>query len=103
MNAIGDSVTIVEIHGEEGKGVIVQTLLGSDITNGEVMQHCVKANTWFGCYGNAPNGYSFMGCTVSPAFQFEDFELASRQTLTSFYQFSQRDLEIVEKLTVGLP
>ncbi len=81
----------------------MKTLLGSDITKDQVMQHCVKANTWFGCYTNIPNSYSFMGCTVSPAFQFEDFELASRKKLAELYTFSESDLEIVEKLTIGLP
>ena len=45
------------------------------MNQGEVVQYVVKAGTWFGSFPNEGTEYSFVGCTVSPGFEFEDFEL----------------------------
>jgi predicted cupin superfamily sugar epimerase len=44
--------------------------------------------------------FSLVGCTVSPGFDFSDFELGSRAALCEAYP---RARDIIEKLTVGLP
>ena len=36
--------------------------------------HTVKANNWFAM--RSSGSYSLIGCTVAPAFDFDDFELA---------------------------
>jgi hypothetical protein len=36
----------------------------------------VKANNWFAMQSNGQ--YSLIGCTVSPGFDYEDFELAQK-------------------------
>jgi predicted cupin superfamily sugar epimerase len=59
-------------------GSYKETLLGQDILNGERVQYLVKGNTWFGCYPQAGTTFSFVGCTVSPGFEFRDFELGNR-------------------------
>jgi predicted cupin superfamily sugar epimerase len=48
--------------------------LGTDVANGQMPQAIVPAGTWqtATCLGN----YSLVGCTVSPAFEFDGFELA---------------------------
>jgi hypothetical protein len=53
-------------------------LLGSDLARGERPQLVVPAGAWQSarCRAEAPEGYSLVGCTVSPAFRFEGFELA---------------------------
>jgi hypothetical protein len=38
----------------------------------------VPAGTWFGPPGSA---FSLVGCTVSPGFEFSDFELGRREVL----------------------
>ena len=93
----GQSMTVLEIHDD---GTLTKTILGHDATAGEKLQHVVKRGTWFGSYPNDGTDYSFVGCTVSPGFSFEDFELASRQKLTE--QFPQHEQEI-RRLTEGLP
>ena len=45
--------------------------------------------------------YSLVGCTVSPGFDFSDFELASRAQLLQQYPSAAAD--IIMKLTEGLP
>ncbi|KAH8057022.1 hypothetical protein JL722_7248 [Aureococcus anophagefferens] len=66
----------------------------------ELVQYTVKAGTWFGSFPNAGSAYSFVGCTVAPGFEFEDFELGSRAALLAEFP-DARDL--VVKLTEGLP
>ena len=68
------------------------------VGEGGVFQYVVKAGTWFGSY--PCNSYSFVGCTVSPGFEFADFELGSRAVLLAEFP-NARDL--VVKLTEGLP
>jgi len=44
--------------------------------------------------------YSFVGCTVAPGFEFEDFEMGSRKKLVG--EYGEVEEEIV-RLTEGLP
>jgi predicted cupin superfamily sugar epimerase len=70
--------------------------VGMDITKGEAPQFVVPANSWFASEVKEANAYSFVGCTVAPGFDFEDFELAERKALEQEYPAHS---EIVEKLT----
>ena len=48
------------------------------------------ANCWFASEPAPGTAYSFVGCTVSPGFDFRDFELASKSGLsTQFPSHSQ--------------
>ena len=58
---------------------ITNTRMGPNILEGEVVQHVVPAGKWFGSYSEG--AYSFVGNTVSPGFEFSDFELASSEQL----------------------
>ena len=51
-------------------------LLGSDLENGETLQLTIPRNTWFAAHLINESGYSLLGCSVSPGFEFADFELA---------------------------
>ena len=55
-----------------------EAVLGSDLARGESPQLVVPAGAWQSARSRAetPEGYSLVGCTVSPAFRFEGFELA---------------------------
>lgn len=70
--------------------------LGNNPENGEVFQAVVPAGVWFGSKPLLPDGYSLVGCTVAPAFDFADFELADRTTLVG--EFPQHRA-IIELLT----
>lgn len=50
--------------------------LGLDIANEERPQYLVPAGHWFGARAEASAGYSLVGCTVSPGFDYADWELA---------------------------
>jgi len=43
-----------------------------------------------------PTEYSFVGCTVAPGFDFQDFELAERRELVGWYP---EYAPIIERLT----
>lgn len=70
--------------------------LGQDISRGEKLQHVVPAGCWFGAYPNPGSGFSFVGCTVSPGFDFADFELGLRSRLLR--QFPKAKA-LIERLT----
>jgi predicted cupin superfamily sugar epimerase len=69
----GNSLVIYEI---EQDGKLIEHKLGNDPGNGESFQTMISAGNWFGSRLANANGYALAGCTVSPGFDFEDFELA---------------------------
>ena len=93
---LGGPMTVFEL----GPSGIKTTILGQDVLNGQVVQHVLKAGTWFGSFPNEGVEYSFVGCTVAPGFEFADFELGSRKALLS--EFSEKH-DLIVKLTEGLP
>ncbi len=68
----GDGIEIIEID-EQGREMV--TRLGKQLDKGEVLQHVVKANRWFGARLPANATFCLVGCQVSPGFDFRDFEL----------------------------
>ncbi len=66
-------------------GKLEQVKLGSNIFNGEVFQTVIPAGSWFGAYPNNQYSFSLVGCTVSPGFEYSDFELANRKELLNLY------------------
>jgi uncharacterized protein len=90
----GSSMTIYLI--QETTRKLLELKLGDNSENGEMFQVLVKRGSWFGAMLNDPSSYSLVGCTVCPAFMFEDFELANRKTLISKYPEHK---SIIKKLT----
>ena len=70
--------------------------LGSSLETGQTLQAVVPALHWFGAYVDAAEGWSLVGCTVAPGFDFADFEIGSRDALRKLYP--EHD-ELVRKLT----
>lgn len=59
--------------------------LGKDLVNGEQMQTWIAAGSWFASRCEIEKGFALVGCTVSPGFDFADFELAKAAELTQAY------------------
>ncbi|MBS1564538.1 MAG: cupin domain-containing protein [Bacteroidetes bacterium] len=78
----GDALIVYDI---DEKGVLTEHLLGSNPEKGESFQCLVKAGHWFGARLRNGGEYALVGCTVSPGFDFSDFELAFRAPLTEQY------------------
>jgi hypothetical protein len=89
----GDALEVIEI---DLKGNLIRTQLGKNISGGQTFQYTVRAGHWFGSRVLKGGEYSFVGCTVSPGFDFKDFEMASRNDLCK--QFPQHK-GIIEELT----
>lgn len=72
----------------DGRGEILK--LGDDPGNGYSFQQIVPAGCWFAAKPVHDGGFSFVGCTVAPGFDFADFELASKEELVKGYsQYSE--------------
>ncbi len=71
------------VHMISPEGVATTIQLGN--TPNTVYQYMVPAGYWFASE-TAPGGsFSFVGCTVAPAFDFADFELAKAEGLAGAY------------------
>jgi len=70
--------------------------LGADLTAGDSLQVMVPANCWFGAQVEDPDSFALCGCTVAPAFDFSDFEMADREYLLNNYP---EQGEIITQLT----
>jgi len=82
---------MISANGDYSKQVI-----GLNFKDGEIPQFTVPKECWFGAEVNNQNSYSFVGCTVSPGFDFRDFELAKRETLVSTFP---QHRSLIEQLT----
>jgi len=75
----------IHLHMISPQGQYYVQKIGSDLDQGEVPQYVVKGETWFAAEVIEQNSYTLIGCTVSPGFSFEDFELKSRNELVALY------------------
>ena len=55
--------------------------LGKEISKGEVLQFVVPAGAWFASEPADGISFALVGCTVAPAFDFGDFEMAKKESL----------------------
>jgi len=70
--------------------------VGLDLAKGEVPQFLVQAETIFGSSLDEDNTFSLVSCTVTPGFDFADFELfTTEQLLLEFHDFEA----IIRKMT----
>ena len=67
-------------------------ILHNDPTVGRP-QEIVPAQTWFGSRLMKPEGYALVGCTVSPGFDFADFEMAPRTEMVKSFPEHQSWIE----------
>ncbi len=78
------------------KGEYSEHVIGNDFAAGQVPQFVVPGGHWFAAKTIETDSYSFVGCTVSPGFDFADFVLPKREELIS--KFPQHQ-EIISQLT----
>ncbi len=95
------SGTTLTLYIIDEKGELTSFKLGNPIENPEAaFQVTIKANQWFAAEVNDKSSYTLVGCTVTPGFEFQDFELGSRTTLIDQYpQFTS----IINRLTREKP
>lgn len=74
------STLLVHVISPEGEYSLLK--IGTNLGEGETPQAVVKANSWFGACLQNPDSFALVGCTVSPGFDFQDFELAEYSSLS---------------------
>lgn len=78
-------------------GKLRSFILGNDFENNQEPQFTVTKNTWFAARNVNSEGFALMGCTVSPGFHFEDFELADENL---FLEFPELEKEIASLIRI---
>lgn len=83
----GEALTIHQIFSD---GLYQAVTLGRDIGAGGRPQYVIPAGTWFAVTVDAdpeanPDAYTLAGCTVSPGFDFKDFEMAKGYMLKNAF------------------
>jgi predicted cupin superfamily sugar epimerase len=89
----GGPLEIFIIH---ENGTLEVLTLGSGLNADEKFQQVVPANVWFASRPKQGVSFSLVGCTVSPGFDFNDFELAKQNDLEM--EFPQHQT-IIHELT----
>ena len=73
------------VHVIEQSGVHSTQMLGKNADLGQTFQAVVPAGCWFASHVWDRKGWALVGCTVAPGFEFEDFEMGSREQLVRAY------------------
>ena len=74
----------IELHTIDPAGNVRVTILGPDLERGERPQAIVPAGTLQAAAVRGPR-FSLCGCTVTPAFDFADFEMPGRDELAAAF------------------
>lgn len=84
----GSGLTLYEIKPD---GSLYTHELGNQ-SGSEAVPYCViPASSWFAARPATGDGYALVGCTVTPGFDFAEFEMAEREQLCREYPL-HRDL-----------
>jgi uncharacterized protein len=87
----------IRIYVIDKDGKLSSHLLGHPLKNSEAThQILVPADCWFAVENVNKFSYSLVGCTVTPAFEFRDFELANRESLSKTYP---QHADIIQRFT----
>lgn len=84
------------VHCIDPDGFLSSIIIGPAIHQGQVLQAHIPAGTWFAAEVTGEDGFILVSCSVSPGFEFEDFELASRAGLSEVYP---QHRELIYRLT----
>lgn len=66
-------------------GELKREILGSDCLDNQKPQLLLPKGTWFAARCLNEQSYTLISCSVSPGFDFDDFELAERSALQKEY------------------
>ena len=75
----GDAMEMVQLR-EGGRGAKI--VIGNDLVRGQRPQVVVERGVWQGSR-LVEGGWALLGCTVSPGFEFEDYEAGDRAELSA--------------------
>lgn len=84
------------LHLISPEGEYSKIILGSSPGAGTLFQFTITHGTWFAAEVADKSSFSLVGCTVSPGFDFADFEMGKREELISKFPSQS---ELIERLT----
>jgi len=90
---LGDPVQMLLLYPD---GRNRSLFLGSDIHVGQLLQAVVPGGVWQGAFLLGEGEFALMGTTVSPGFDFEDYEHGDRDSLISQYPHHE---QLIKRLT----
>jgi uncharacterized protein len=90
----GDTLIVYEI---DSSGKLIEHLLGHELEKGQSFFCVINAGNWFASRSAPGSEYALVGCTVAPGFDFEDFELADRKSLSNVYP---QHADLINQLTI---
>jgi predicted cupin superfamily sugar epimerase len=76
-------------------GKIQKHKLGNNYGKKELFQVVVSKNTWFAARLVSTSGFALVGCTVSPGFHFNDFEMANKGLLSMYPEIGEEVKELI--------
>lgn len=85
----GDAVEMLQLQ-EAGGGTML--VIGTDLLRGERPQVVVERGVWQGARLVAGGEWALLGCTVSPGFEFEDYEAGGREELSARWPEFAREI-----------
>lgn len=88
----------IHLHLIDHNGRYNEVLIGNDIEAKQTPQFIIPAGYWFAA--SVDSDFALAGCTVSPGFDFQDFELADRAELIGKFP---EYMEVITKFTRILP
>lgn len=86
----------IRLHIITKEGVYEEHIIGRDFEKGQTPQFVVNGGDWFASEVMDDNSYSLAGCTVTPGFSFEDFELKSSKELLELFPDQE---DIISRMT----
>lgn len=84
------------IHLLDAKSGYKKIKLGNNLISGEILQFVISKETFFAAEVEDKNSFALIGCTVSPGFEFADFEFGIADKLIN--QFPQQ-IDLILRLT----
>jgi predicted cupin superfamily sugar epimerase len=95
----GDAVEMLQLHAD-GCGRVVR--IGNRLDQGERPQVVVPRGVWQGSRLVRGGRWALLGCTVSPGFEFEDYEAGVREELCARWPaFSDLIRELTRPTVLG--
>jgi len=91
---LGDPVRMLLLYPNGNSNIV---FLGNNILAGQRIQMTVPNGVWQGCSLVEGGEFALMGTTVSPAFDFEDFEPGSRSELVQLFPHHKELIELLTK------
>src|SRR5579875_2970417 len=93
---LGDPVEMLQLGPNPEDGGRILTL-GSDILAGQQVQIVVPAGVWQGSMLRSGGAFALMGTTMTPGFDFADYEAADRDALSAAFP------EFIEYINILCP